>query len=95
MPQKGSRLTPEQVGLIRAWIDQGLQWEEGATFAKAPVLNLSPRRPELPGDEGGHSVDRILASYFARYGVKTSRVGFWIDFLLDACISTRLACCRQ
>ena len=25
MPQKGSRLTPEQVGLIRAWIDQGLQ----------------------------------------------------------------------
>ena len=74
MPQKGSRLTPEQVGLIRAWIDQGLQWEEGATFAKAPVLNLSPRRPELPGDEGGHPVDRILASYFARYGVKTSRV---------------------
>ena len=26
MPQKGSRLTPEQVGLVRAWIDQGLPW---------------------------------------------------------------------
>jgi len=24
MPQKGSRLTPEQVGILRAWIDQGL-----------------------------------------------------------------------
>src|SRR5260370_5453681 len=23
MPKKGSRLTPEQVGLLRAWIDQG------------------------------------------------------------------------
>ncbi|MED6315445.1 MAG: c-type cytochrome domain-containing protein, partial [Verrucomicrobiota bacterium] len=25
MPQKGSKFTPEQVGLLRAWIDQGLQ----------------------------------------------------------------------
>ena len=74
MPQKGSKLTPIQVGLIRAWIDQGLQWEEGATFAKAPVLNLSPRRPELPGAEDGHPVDRILALYFARHGVKTGTV---------------------
>ena len=23
MPQKGKRLTPEQIGLLRAWIDQG------------------------------------------------------------------------
>ena len=74
MPQKGSRLTQEQVGLVRAWIDQGLQWEEGATFAKAPVMNLTPRRPELPGDEGGHPVDRILAPYFAELGVKTGKV---------------------
>ena len=74
MPQKGSKLTPKQVGLIRAWIDQGLQWQEGVTFAKVPVLNLSPRRPELPSGEGGHPVDRILALYSARHGVKTGRV---------------------
>ena len=74
MPKKGSRLTTEQVGLVRAWIDQGLPWEEGATFAKAPVLNLTPRRPELPGDEGGHPVDRILAPYFAKHGVTTVEV---------------------
>ena len=74
MPKKGSKLTPEQVGLIRAWIDQGLQWEEGATFEKAPVLNLTPNRPELPGDEGGHPVDRILAPYFAEHGVTTGEV---------------------
>ena len=74
MPKKGLRLTTEQVGLVRAWIDQGLPWEEGATFAKAPVLNLTPRRPELPGDEGGHPVDRILAPYFAKHGVTTGEV---------------------
>ena len=74
MPKKGLRLTTEQVGLVRAWIDQGLPWEEGATFDKAPVLNLTPHRPELPGDEGGHPVDRILAPYFAKHGVTTGEV---------------------
>jgi hypothetical protein len=29
MPKKGSKLTREQVGLLRAWIDQGLSWDEG------------------------------------------------------------------
>ena len=30
MPKKGSRLTPEQIGLLRAWIDQGLaRWDAG------------------------------------------------------------------
>src|SRR6476620_11330985 len=27
MPKKGSRLTPAQVSLLRAWIDQGLPWD--------------------------------------------------------------------
>ena len=28
MPLEGERLTPEQVGLLRAWIDQGALWAE-------------------------------------------------------------------
>jgi hypothetical protein len=28
MPQAGPRLSPEQVGLLRAWIDQGLKWDD-------------------------------------------------------------------
>ena len=35
MPQKGSRLTPEQIGLLRAWIDQGVLWDANVSFAKA------------------------------------------------------------
>src|SRR5881275_1505719 len=29
MPKKGSRWTPEQIGLLRAWIDQGASWPKG------------------------------------------------------------------
>src|SRR4029079_8861839 len=42
MPKKGSRLTSAQVSVLRAWIDQGLPWDAGITFAKAPPRNLSP-----------------------------------------------------
>src|SRR5688572_7550073 len=28
MPQKGERLTVEQIGLLRAWIDQGANWPD-------------------------------------------------------------------
>ena len=32
MPRKGSRLTPEQIGLLRAWIDQGAPWDANVTL---------------------------------------------------------------
>src|SRR4029077_10091859 len=65
MPRKGSRLTPQQVGVLRAWIDQGLPWDAGVTFAKPPPNNLTPRQPELPPARAGlnNPVDRLLASY--------------------------------
>lgn len=30
MPPEGARLTPVQIGLLRAWIDQGAEWPSGA-----------------------------------------------------------------
>ena len=52
MPRKGERLTAAQVGILRAWIDQGADWPESASAKiedkrdhwgfKAPV------RPEIP-----------------------------------------------
>lgn len=65
MPQKGSRLTPAQIGLLRAWIDQGVAWDAGVTFAKRPSKNLQPRLPDLPPATGAtaHPVDRLLKSY--------------------------------
>jgi mono/diheme cytochrome c family protein len=49
MPPKGDRLTPEEVGLLRAWIDQGADWPASADMA---ILNhwsfLPIHRPEVP-----------------------------------------------
>jgi len=36
MPLGGQRLTPEQVGLLRAWIDQGARWPENNTPLAEP-----------------------------------------------------------
>ena len=34
MPQKGDRLTLEQIGILRAWIDQGANWPDGVDKVK-------------------------------------------------------------
>src|SRR5437667_162256 len=66
MPKKGSKLSALQVGVVRAWIDQGLSWDEGISFSKAPPVNLVPRQPELPAGRKGitNPIDRILQAYF-------------------------------
>ena len=39
MPQKGERLTAGQIGILRAWIDQGAPWPESAS-----VKAVNPRK---------------------------------------------------
>lgn len=70
MPQKGTRLTPEQVATLRAWVDQGLKWDPQVSFAQPPPNNLKPRRPALPPGRAAHPVDRFVDAYFARHGSK-------------------------
>jgi len=65
MPKKGKKWTPEQVGLLRAWIDQGLPWDAGITFARPEPANLKPHAPRVPPGEARPPVDRIIAAYFA------------------------------
>jgi hypothetical protein len=36
MPPEGPILSNEHVGILRAWIDQGVKWEEGVAAVKAP-----------------------------------------------------------
>ncbi len=60
MPPSGSALTSEQVGILRAWIDQGVPWaaspEEGAP-AETPHWALAPlRRPPVPDVRGAEWV---------------------------------------
>ncbi len=71
MPVKGSKLTPAQVGLLRAWIDQGMPWDKEITFGRKPPLNLHPRQPELPSDNAAaNPIDRLLAPYFKAHKIK-------------------------
>ncbi|MEO6739990.1 MAG: DUF1549 domain-containing protein [Chthoniobacteraceae bacterium] len=83
MPRRGKRWTPEQVGLLRAWIDQGAKWPLGLTFAKPAPENLAPRKVEPPAGDG-NPVDRVLGPYFAEHGVKAA------DAVSDAAFARRV-----
>ncbi len=71
MPQKGSKLTSTQVGVLRAWIDQNLPWDQTVTFGKLPPVNLHPRKPDLPKGEFSNPVDRFIFAYFKREGFRS------------------------
>ena len=52
MPKKKEKFTPEQIGLVRAWIDQGANWEGSAAKAYSYNTNhwafKAPARPAAP-----------------------------------------------
>ena len=49
MPPKGERLTATQVGVLRAWVDQGAAWPEDAAAAGEVWWSLRPlARPAVP-----------------------------------------------
>lgn len=74
MPQKGKRLTPDQVGLLRAWIDQGAAWDRSISLGKPAPNNLDAIQPPLPGNENDeHPIDRFLDAYYRAHKVARAR----------------------
>jgi hypothetical protein len=72
MPPKGDRLSPREIALIKAWIDQGLPWQEGFSFLGSGYLApLKLQRYALPPAHTGrdHPIDRIIDAYHARQHV--------------------------
>jgi Protein of unknown function (DUF1549)/Protein of unknown function (DUF1553)/Planctomycete cytochrome C len=69
MPKKGSRWTAEEIGLLRAWIDQGAAWPQGITFAKPEPENLVPRTVLLPQSAEAHALDKLVGEYAAKKNV--------------------------
>jgi len=63
MPKKGTKWTAAQIGLLRAWIDQGAYWPSGITFAKPPPGNLQPREVALPPQADANPIDALLTQY--------------------------------
>ena len=52
IPKKGDPLTTKEIGLLRAWIDQGAEWPEaslaGAKDSKQHWAFKAPVRPTFP-----------------------------------------------
>jgi mono/diheme cytochrome c family protein len=70
MPKKGKKLTPEEVGALRAWIDQGLPWDPEIGFGPIPPQNLEPRWPKLPvAQHESNPVDRFMDVYFQQHNL--------------------------
>jgi mono/diheme cytochrome c family protein len=71
MPKKGKRLTPEEVGVLRGWIDQGMPWDPEIGFGPIPPQNLEPRLPETPvAQHESNPVDRFMDVYFQQHHIK-------------------------
>jgi hypothetical protein len=72
MPKDKPPLPEATVQKLRDWINAGLPWEAGFTFAvRTYEPPLRPRRPELPPPVNGRTnpIDRILDAYLDEHGV--------------------------
>jgi hypothetical protein len=72
MPKGKPALSPADIKSLRDWIDQGMPWEAGFTFATREYEPpLRPRRPELPPAVAGrdNAVDRIVDGYLEKHHV--------------------------
>jgi hypothetical protein len=66
MPAKAPPLAPKEVAIFKAWVDQGLAWEEGFSFSPNRYIPpVKPRPVELPPERDGakHPIDRLVAAY--------------------------------
>ena len=77
MPPAGERLSAGQVGLLRAWIDQGARWAEAPELAVAEAQERSPAnsshwafippsRPELPDVQQSDWVRNPIDAFILR-----------------------------
>ena len=81
MPPKGEPLSPEQIGLLRAWIDQGAKWPESNSSPEAEKRNhwsFQPiARPEVPlvknAEWPRNPIDNFIAAKLAENKLQPAR----------------------
>ena len=65
MPLDGEPLSKKEIGVLRAWIDQGALEISPQTPSFSPA-SIEPRRPDLPDDPSGqlaNPIDRWIQVY--------------------------------
>lgn len=76
MPPKGSPLPAKEKAILAAWIDSGLDWEQGFTFKPAAyVAPVKPRQINLPPARGtrSHPIDRIIDAHLVERKTPTPK----------------------
>ena len=74
MPVKGDPLSLEEVTILRTWIDQGIKWEKGFTFAEFRNAPVAPRKVVVPPGSEPNPVDRFLSGYYKKENVSKTEV---------------------
>ena len=84
MPPKGPPLTPEEIGVLRLWIEQGATWPDALANDHDPARDhwafRPPNRPALPDLKGHHRlagwvrnpIDHFVAARLAAEGLEPS-----------------------
>ncbi|HUQ93668.1 MAG TPA: PSD1 and planctomycete cytochrome C domain-containing protein [Bryobacteraceae bacterium] len=86
MPPAGPRLKPEEIALLRSWIDAGATWPEGFTFAVSDRTKPNPKpkhwafiapRSVTPPNAGEaasirNPIDRFILARLKREGIAPS-----------------------
>src|SRR4051794_40502519 len=61
MPQKGKRLSEDQIATLRTWIERGAPWGDAPGAEPKYVARVEPRHPALPeGSASANPIDRWL-----------------------------------
>ncbi|MDB6025127.1 MAG: Protein of unknown function (DUF1553)/Protein of unknown function (DUF1549)/Planctomycete, partial [Verrucomicrobiales bacterium] len=63
MPQKGDPLTSEQIGLLRAWIDQGATWPDDGKVTAPHWSFQAPTRSPVPPTKNSRWVRNPIDSF--------------------------------
>ncbi|HMO65906.1 MAG TPA: DUF1549 domain-containing protein, partial [Verrucomicrobiota bacterium] len=91
MPAKGDPLTPAEIGVLRAWIDQGAPWDGDAAKDDGPASAhwaFQPvRRPPVPSGEG----TRLAATGFGAEAAAITNLKLEIGNPIDAFVREALA----
>ncbi len=72
MPPSGRKLAAAEIGLLRAWIDQGVAWDESllpSTIRSDHWAFKPVRRPPLPDPAVRHPIDSFIASALKAQGL--------------------------
>ncbi len=71
MPPKGERLTAEQTGVLRAWIDQGATWPDDGVVARVQSnhWSLQPLRAVVVPEGAGDPVTAFISTRLSTEGL--------------------------